>query len=42
MHTTLNKLVKKRVKNLEVVGLLVEGKICCLIAFNTDLLKPFE
>ena len=31
MHTALNKLVKKKVKNPEVVGLLVEGKICCIL-----------
>lgn len=27
MHTALNKLVKKRVRNPEVVGLLIEGNI---------------
>lgn len=34
MHTALNKLVKKRVRNPEVVGLLIEGSICCQVTFN--------
>ena len=34
MHTALNKLMKKRVRNPEVVGLLIEGNICCQVTFN--------
>lgn len=34
MHTALNKLVKKRVRNPEVVGLLIKGNICYQITFN--------
>ncbi|KAG0738426.1 hypothetical protein G6F57_012260 [Rhizopus arrhizus] len=35
MHTALNKLVKKKVKNPEVVGLLVED--CHAVAYKMDL-----
>lgn len=34
MHTALNKLVKKRVRNPEVAGLLIEGNVYCQVTFN--------